>query len=113
MAQTKEHIVADIEAGRTTLGIEYGSTRIKAVLDDATNEPVAIGTFDWENSLVDGYWTYSEQEIFDGLKACYASLKADVAAATGCDEADIDVEIGEFDDFDNIVDATEDDGKNE
>ena len=41
------------------------------------------------------------------------SLKADVAAATGCDEADIDVEIGEFGDFDNIVDATEDDGKNE
>lgn len=41
------------------------------------------------------------------------SLKADVAAATGCDDADIDVEIGEFDDFDNIVDATEDDGKNE
>lgn len=41
------------------------------------------------------------------------SLKADVSAATGCDEADIDVEIGEFDDFDNIVDATEDDGKNE
>ena len=41
------------------------------------------------------------------------ALKADIAAATGCDEADIDVEIGEFDDFDNIVDATEDDGKNE
>lgn len=41
------------------------------------------------------------------------ALKADVAASTGCDEADIDVEIGEFDDFDNIVDATEDDGKNE
>lgn len=41
------------------------------------------------------------------------SLKADIAAATGCDEADINVEIGEFDDFDNIVDATEDDGKNE
>ena len=41
------------------------------------------------------------------------SLKADIAAATGCDDADIDVEIGEFDDFDNIVDATEDDGKNE
>ena len=41
------------------------------------------------------------------------SLKADIAAAGGCDDADIDVEIGEFDDFDNIVDATEDDGKNE
>ena len=78
MSKTKEQIVADIEAGRTSLGIEYGSTRVKAVLDDADNEPIAIGTFDWENSLVDGYWTYSEAEIFDGLKTCYASLKADV-----------------------------------
>ena len=79
----KQQIVADIEAGRTSLGIEYGSTRIKAVLDDSNNEPIAIGTFDWENSLVDGYWTYSEQEIFEGLKTCYASLKADVAEKYG------------------------------
>ena len=55
MALTKEQIVAEIEGGRTTLGIEYGSTRIKAVLDDSENNPIAIGTFDWENSLVDGY----------------------------------------------------------
>ena len=83
MSKTKEQIVADIEAGRTSLGIEYGSTRVKAVLDDADNEPIAIGTFDWENSLVDGYWTYSEDEIFEGLKTCYASLKADVEAKYG------------------------------
>lgn len=83
MSKTKEQIVADIEAGRTSLGIEYGSTRVKAVLDDADNEPIAIGTFDWENSLIDGYWTYSEDEIFEGLKTCYASLKADVEAKYG------------------------------
>ena len=81
--KTKEQTVLEIESGQTTLGIEYGSTRIKAVLDGADNEPIAIGTFDWENSLVDGYWTYSEQEIFDGLKACYASLKADVREKYG------------------------------
>lgn len=83
MSKTQEQIAAEIESGATTLGIEYGSTRIKAVLDDSDNNPIAIGTFDWENSLVDGYWTYSEQEIFDGLAACYASLKADVAAKYG------------------------------
>ena len=83
MALTKEQIVAEIEGGRTTLGIEYGSTRIKAVLDDSENNPIAIGTFDWENSLVDGYWTYSEAEIFEGLQACYASLKADVTEKYG------------------------------
>ena len=65
-----------------SLGIEYGSTRIKAVLVDADNEPIAVGAFDWENSLVDGYWTYSEEEIFAGLRAAYASLKADVAENT-------------------------------
>ncbi|WP_321974250.1 xylulokinase [Paratractidigestivibacter sp.] len=79
----KQQVIADIESGRTSLGIEYGSTRIKAVLDDSNNEPVAIGTFDWENSLVDGYWTYSEDEVFAGLKAAYASLKADVAEKYG------------------------------
>ena len=83
MAMTTEQIVAALEAGKCTLGIEYGSTRIKAVLDDSENNPIAIGTFDWENSLVDGYWTYGDDEIFAGLKACYASLKADVKERYG------------------------------
>lgn len=83
MALTQEQIVSQIESGQTALGIEYGSTRIKAVLVTSDNEPVAIGAFDWENSLRDGYWTYSQQEIFDGLAAAYASLKANVAERYG------------------------------
>lgn len=74
---------AAVEAGDTTLGIEYGSTRIKAVLIDADHTTLATGTFDWENSLVDGYWTYAEQELLDGLAAAYASLKADVRERYG------------------------------
>ena len=83
MGKTREQIAASIAAGEASLGIEYGSTRIKAVLVDAENEPIAVGAFDWENSLVDGYWTYSEEEIFAGLRAAYASLKADVAEKYG------------------------------
>lgn len=83
MSLSKDQVVSEIEEGRCTLGIEYGSTRIKAVLDDSADQPIAVGTFDWENSLIDGYWTYSEKEIFDGLSACYASLKADVKAQYG------------------------------
>ena len=81
---TEQEIVSVIDKGATALGIEFGSTRIKAVLDSVDgNEVLAVGTYDWENSLVDGYWTYSEQEIFEGLAGCYASLKADVAKRYG------------------------------
>lgn len=83
MPKTTEQIVADLEAGRTTLGIEYGSTRIKAVLDDADNEPIAVGTHDWENQFADGYWTYPEEELVSGLQAAYASLKRDVRERYG------------------------------
>ena len=83
MSLSKSETVEEIERGKCTLGIEYGSTRIKAVLDNSVDEPIAVGTFDWENSLVGGYWTYGEKEIFDGLSACYASLKADVKKKYG------------------------------
>jgi sugar (pentulose or hexulose) kinase len=83
MSLSKSETVEEIERGKCTLGIEYGSTRIKAVLDNSADEPIAVGTFDWENSLVGGYWTYGEKEIFDGLSACYASLKADVKKKYG------------------------------
>lgn len=53
------------------------------MLDDVDNEPIAVGTYDWENSCVDGHWTYGDSEIFPGLAGCYASLKADVAAKYG------------------------------
>ena len=46
-----------IEAGKAILGIEFGSTRIKSVLIDQDNKPIAQGAFEWENHLVDGLWT--------------------------------------------------------
>ena len=54
---------------RTALGIEFGSTRIKAVLVDDKNQPIASGGYGWENQYVDGIWTYSLEEIWKGLQA--------------------------------------------
>jgi sugar (pentulose or hexulose) kinase len=65
------------------LGIELGSTRIKAVLLDEHHTPVASGSFDWENQLVDGIWTYSMDLIHKGVQACYADLKQDVEKKFG------------------------------
>jgi len=67
-----------IERGETILGIELGSTRIKAVLIDSHNEPIAQGGHTWENRLVDGVWTYSLEAIEKGLQAAFASLGEDV-----------------------------------
>ena len=63
-----------IEAGKAILGIEFGSTRIKAVLIDQENKPIAQGSHTWENQLVDGLWTYSVEAIWYGLQDCYADL---------------------------------------
>ncbi|WP_099332659.1 xylulokinase [Actinomyces minihominis] len=67
-----------IAAGEAALGIEFGSTRIKAVLIDASGTPIATGGFDWENQLVDGLWSYPEEQIWEGLRGAYASLCSDV-----------------------------------
>ena len=72
-----------IEAGKAVLGIEFGSTRIKAVLVDPDHNPIAQGSHDWENQLVDGLWTYSMEAVWDGLKDCYASLRKDVVSRYG------------------------------
>lgn len=69
-----------IEAGRAYLGIEFGSTRIKAVLIDGDANPIAQGNHEWENSFEDGLWTYSLDDIIGGLQSCYAALRADVKA---------------------------------
>ena len=69
-----------IETGKAILGIEFGSTRIKAVLVDEEHKPIAQGAHEWENQLVDGLWTYSKEAIWFGLQDCYASLRADVKA---------------------------------
>jgi sugar (pentulose or hexulose) kinase len=79
----KNAIAEEIRSGRAILGIEFGSTRIKAVLINSENEPVAQGAFDWENALVDGIWTYSLDDIHHGLASAYAGMKADVQKKYG------------------------------
>ncbi|MBQ1973347.1 MAG: ATPase, partial [Paraprevotella sp.] len=69
---------ATIEAGKAILGIEFGSTRIKAVLIDENNTPIAQGSHTWENQLVDGLWTYSIDAIWAGVQDCYADLRSNV-----------------------------------
>lgn len=72
-----------IEQGQAVLGIEFGSTRIKAVLIDEENQPVADGGHGWENRLEDGIWTYTLEDIWSGLRSCYKNLKQDVAEKYG------------------------------
>ncbi|MBD5344546.1 MAG: FGGY-family carbohydrate kinase [Bacteroides sp.] len=67
-----------IVAGKAVLGIEFGSTRIKAVLIGPDNSPVAAGVHDWENRHVDRLWTYTLDDIRTGLQACYADLRHNV-----------------------------------
>ena len=64
----KEEIKKTIEDGKAVLGIEFGSTRIKAVLIDEDKSPIASGSYDWENQLVDNVWTYSMEKIQNGLQ---------------------------------------------
>ena len=72
-----------IENGKAILGIEFGSTRIKAVLIDQENKPIAQGSHEWENQLEDGLWTYSIDAIWAGLQDCYADLRKDVKKQFG------------------------------
>lgn len=72
-----------IENGKTALGIELGSTRIKGVLVDFQGKVLAVGIHDWENSLVDNIWTYSLEEIHTGVRRCYSSLRQAVEKEYG------------------------------
>lgn len=76
-----------IENGKAILGIEFGSTRIKAVLIDPEHRPIAQGSHTWENQLVDGLWTYSIEAIWYGLQDCYADLRRNVR-----EQYDIEIE---------------------
>ncbi len=67
-----------IENGKTALGIEFGSTRIKAVLVDEENTPIALGSHDWENRYENNIWTYSLDDIWKGLQNCYSKMAKDV-----------------------------------
>ncbi len=78
MSYTKEQITKLIEEGKAVLGIEFGSTRIKAVLVDDKNTPIAQGSHEWENHLENGIWTYPLEEIHAGFRSCYSDLRKDV-----------------------------------
>jgi len=72
-----------IAGGNAVLGIEFGSTRIKSVLIDADHNVIASGSHEWENALVNGVWTYSEDAIRHGLQDSYADLRKNVMEQYG------------------------------
>ena len=79
----KEKLIKEIVNAQTVLGIELGSTRIKGVLIDEDHNPIASGSYEWENQLVNNIWTYSMDEVWTGLQACYADLRKDVQEKYG------------------------------
>ena len=68
---------------KTVLGLELGSTRIKAVLLDEKHIPIASGSHEWENRLLNGVWTYTMEDIQNGVRHCFADLKRDVQEKFG------------------------------
>lgn len=75
--------MSQINFSKTFLGIEFGSTRIKACLIGEDFFPIAQGAHDWENRLENGLWTYSEEDIRNGVQSCFASLSRDVESRYG------------------------------
>ncbi len=73
----------EIQLQETALGIEFGSTRIKAVLIDREHRVLATGSHVWENQLENGIWTYSLPAILEGLQACFADLRREVKTQYG------------------------------
>jgi len=82
MSIEKKDIDMDIKntiiSGKTALGIEFGSTRIKAVLVDENNQPIATGSYEWENRYLNHIWTYDLEDIWKGLQASYQKMAEDV-----------------------------------
>jgi sugar (pentulose or hexulose) kinase len=77
------NINEEIRSNKTYLGIELGSTRIKAVLIGEDHSPIASGNFAWENKLENGVWTYSLDHVWEGLQKAYSALAADVEKRYG------------------------------
>lgn len=72
-----------IANGGAYLGLELGSTRIKAVLIDNGHQVVATGSYGWENRYAGGYWTYHLEDVWTGIQAAYTELAADVKKQYG------------------------------
>lgn len=76
--ENKEQIKGAIESGKAVLGLEFGSTRIKAVLIDEEHHPIASGDHEWENRLDNGIWTYTLSDIWTGLRDSYEKMAKEV-----------------------------------
>lgn len=74
----KQEIRSAIEAGKTALGIELGSTRIKAVLIGEDHAPISSGGYEWQNTLENNIWTYHLEDVWTGLAACFQDLSDNV-----------------------------------
>ncbi len=83
MVNSTEAIKSAILENKTALGLEFGSTNIKAVLIGPDHSPIASGSHGWENQLVNGIWTYSLEAVWAGLQDAYAKLAADVKKQYG------------------------------
>ncbi len=79
----QDTIQSDIEAGNIALGIELGSTRIKAVLVDSAHNQIASGSHTWESRFENGLWTYALDDIWKGIRNCYVRLAVDVYGRYG------------------------------
>ncbi len=75
--------MTELDLAKAAIGIELGSTRIKAVLIDENHKSAAQGSHDWENHLENGLWTYSLEEVWQGTRHAYAALKEDVRKKFG------------------------------
>lgn len=78
-----ENVKQAIIEGKTSLGIEFGSTRIKAILIDEYHNVIASGSHTWENRYIDGIWTYTLEDIWTGVQDCYADMAKDVKEKYG------------------------------
>ena len=76
-------IAAAVKKGDTALGIELGSTRIKAVLIGPDHAPIATGAYDWENRLENGVWTYHLEDVWTGIQAAFRELREEVQSRCG------------------------------
>ena len=83
MNENDKRAAERIQSGQAFLGIELGSTRIKAVLIDESHQVLATGSYDWENQQVDGVWTYPLELAWEGLASAYLDLKRQVKARYG------------------------------
>ena len=72
-----------IEQGHAVLGMELGSTRIKAVLVDESHSPIASGSYEWENQYEDGIWTYKLEDVWKGVQESYSAMARDVKERYG------------------------------